>query len=127
VLRGWAFRVTKLAQSSLELQLPLTKTLFPRCPGAKTPARTDLGETPDPEGHIPHGTPDDGVMPPGPSSEASSQNGSNNNHGNEGPDYPGDLDDKSPESSPSVHETSISQRLTSSTIPRNTAWATTPI
>jgi len=76
------------------------ETLFPRCPGAKTPARTDLGETLDPEGHIPHGTPDDGIMPPGPSSEASSQDDSHDNHGNEGPDYPGDLDDKSPESSP---------------------------
>ena len=39
-------------------------------------------------------------MPPGPSSEASSQDDSNDNHGNEGPDYPGDLEDKSPESSP---------------------------
>ena len=76
------------------------ETLFPCCPGAKTPARTDLSETPDPEGHIPHGTPDDGVMPPGPSSENSSQDDSNDNHGNEGPDYPGDLEDKSPESSP---------------------------
>jgi len=45
------------------------ETLFPCCPGAKTLARTDLGETPDTEGHIPHGTSDDGLMPPGPSSE----------------------------------------------------------
>jgi len=40
-------------------------------------------------------------MPPGPSSsETSSQDDSNNNLGNEGLDYPGNLDDKSPESSP---------------------------
>jgi len=39
-------------------------------------------------------------MPPGPSSEISSQDDSNDNHSNEEPDYPGDLDDKSPESSP---------------------------
>jgi len=44
--------------------------------------------------------PDGGLMPPGPSSETSSQDDFNDNHGNEGPDYPGDLDDKSPESSP---------------------------
>jgi len=76
------------------------KTLFPWCPGAKTPARTDLSKTPDQEGHIPHRMPDGGFMPPGPSSETSSQDDSNNNYVNEGPDYPGDLDDKSPESSP---------------------------
>ena len=75
------------------------ETLFPCCPGAKTLARTNLGETLDPEGHIPHGM-DGGLMPPGPSSETSSQEDSNNNYGNEGPNYPGDLDDKSPESSP---------------------------
>jgi len=74
-------------------------TLFPCCPGAKTLARTDLGGTPDTEGHIPHGMPDGGLTSPGPSSENSSQDDSNNNHSNEGPDYPGDLDDKSPESS----------------------------
>jgi len=76
------------------------ETLFPCCPGAKTLARIDLGETLDSEGHIPHGMPDDGIMPLGPSSETSSQDDSNNNYGNEGPNYPGDLDDKSPESSP---------------------------
>jgi len=102
------------------------ETLFPCCPGAKTLARTDLGETPDLEGHIPHGTPDDGIMPPGPSSETLSQDDSNDNHGNEGPDYPGDLDDKSPESSPPSTRPPISQRLTSSMI-SETAWATTPI
>jgi len=71
------------------------ETLFPCCPGAKTPAKTDLGETPDPEGHIPHGTPDGGLMPPGPSSETLSQDDSTDNHGNEGLDYPGNLNDKS--------------------------------
>jgi len=70
--------------------------------------------------------PDDGLMPPGPSSENSSQDDSNDNHGNEGPDYPGDLDDKSPESSPPSTRPPFSQCLTSSTIPK-TAWATTPI
>jgi len=50
--------------------------------------------------HFPHGMPDDGLMPPGPPSDNSSQDNSSDNHGNEGPDYPGDLDDKSPESSP---------------------------
>jgi len=44
--------------------------------------------------------PDGGLMPPGPSSETSLQDDSNDNHGNEGLDYPGDLDEKSPESSP---------------------------
>jgi len=76
------------------------ETLFLHCPGAKTLAGTDLGETPDPGGHIPHGMPDGGLMPPGPSSETSSQDDSSGNHSNEGPDYPADLDDKSPESSP---------------------------
>ena len=76
------------------------ETLFPCCPGTKTPARTDLSETPDQEGHIPHGMPDDGLTAPDPSSETSLQDDSTDNHGNEGPDYPGDLDDKSPESSP---------------------------
>jgi len=76
------------------------KTLFPCCPGAKTPARTDLGETLDLEGHIPHGTPDGGLMPSGPPSETSSQDNSTDNYSNEGLDYPGNLDDKSPESSP---------------------------
>jgi len=85
------------------------KTLFPCCPGAKTPARTDLSETLDPEGHIPHGMPDSGLTPPGPSSETSSQDDSNDNHGNEGLYYPGDLDDKSPESSsPSTRPPSCS-------------------
>ena len=63
-------------------------------------ARTDLSETLDQEGHIPHGMPDDGLTPPGPPPDNSLQDDSYNNHGNEGPDYPGDLDDKSPESSP---------------------------
>jgi len=76
------------------------ETLFPHCPGAKTLARTDLSGTPDQEGHIPHGGPDGGLMPPGPSSETSSQDDSNDNHSNEGLDYSGDLDDKPPESSP---------------------------
>jgi len=76
------------------------KTLFPCCPGAKTLARTDLGETPDLKGHIPHGMPGGGLTPPGPSSETSSQDDSIDNHSNEGLDYPGDLDNKSPESSP---------------------------
>jgi len=98
-VKGWRF-VRPSGAIFTGATATFDETLFPCCPGAKTPARTDLGETPDPEGHIPHGTPDDGVMPPGPSSEASSQDGSNDNHGNEGPDYPGDLDDKSPESSP---------------------------
>jgi len=48
------------------------ETLFPCCPGAKTLARTDLSETPDLEGHIPHGMPDGGLTPPGPSSKTSS-------------------------------------------------------
>jgi len=56
------------------------KTSFPHCPGAKTPARTDPSETLDLEGHIPHGTPDDGLMPPSPSSENSSQDDSNDNY-----------------------------------------------
>ena len=78
------------------------KTLFPCCTGAKTPVRTDPGETSDMdmEGHIPHGMPDGGLMPPGPPSETLLQDDSNNNHSNEGLDYPGNLDDKSPESSP---------------------------
>jgi len=77
------------------------KTLFPCCPGAKTLARTDLGETPDLEGHIPHGMPDGGLMSPGPpSSETLSVDDSNDNLSNEGLDYPGNQDDKSPESSP---------------------------
>jgi len=76
------------------------ETLFPCCPGAKTLARTDLSETPDLEGHIPHGTPDDGLMPPGPPSDSSSVDDSNDNPGNEGLDYPGNQDEKSPESSP---------------------------
>jgi len=76
------------------------ETLFPHCPGAKTLARTDLRETPDKEGHIPHGTPNDGLTPPGPPSDNLSQDDSNDNHSNEGPNYPGDLDDKSPESLP---------------------------
>jgi len=104
----------------------LTKHYFHAAQELKTPARTDLGETLDPEGHIPHGIPDDGVIPPGPSSEASSQDDSNDNYGNEGPDYPGDLDDKSPESSPpSTRPPSRS----ASPPPRypKTAWATTPI
>jgi len=90
----------QVAQSSLELQIPLTKHYSHAAQELRLWARTDLGETPDLEGHIPHGTPDDGIMPPGPSSETLSQDDSNDNHGNEGPDYPGDLDDKSPESSP---------------------------
>jgi len=76
------------------------ETLFPHWPGAKTPARTDLGETLDQEGLISYGTPDDGLTPPGPSSETLSQDDSTDNHSNEGLDYPGDLNDKSPESSP---------------------------
>jgi len=44
--------------------------------------------------------PDGGLTPPGPSSETLSQDDSNDNHSNEEPDYPGDLDGKSPESSP---------------------------
>jgi len=67
------------------------ETLFPCCPGAKTP---------DQEGHIPHGTPGDGIMPPGPSSDNLLIDDSHDNHSNKGPDYPGDLDNKSPESSP---------------------------
>jgi len=39
-------------------------------------------------------------MPPSPHSETLSQDDSHDNHGNEGLDYPGNLDDKSPESSP---------------------------
>jgi len=66
----------------------------------ETLARTDLSETLDQEGHIPHGTPDDGLMPPGPPSDNSSQDDSYDNCSNEGLDYPGGLDDKSPESSP---------------------------
>jgi len=62
------------------------------------------------------GMPDGGLMPPGPSSETLSQDDSNDNHSNEGLDYPGDLDDKSPESSPPSTKTSISQHLISSTI-----------
>jgi len=79
-IKGWRF-VQPSGAIFTGATATFDETLFPRCPGAKTPARTDLGETPDPEGHIPHGTPDDGVMPPGPSSEASSQDGSNDNHG----------------------------------------------
>jgi len=74
------------------------ETLFPCCPGAKTLERTDLSKTLDPEGHIPHGMPDGGSTPPGPSSsDNSSVDDSNDNPGNEGPDYPGNQDDKSPE------------------------------
>jgi len=98
-VKGWRF-VRQNGAIFTGATATFDETLFPRCPGAKTLARTDLGETPDPEGHIPHGTSDDGVMPPDPSSENSSQDDSNDNHGNEGPDYPGDLDGKSPESSP---------------------------
>jgi len=88
------------------------KTLFPCCPGAKTLERTDLSETLDLEGHIPHWMPDGGLTPPGPPFENLSQDDSHDNHGNEGPDYPGNLDDKSSESSPP------SIRLPS--------WSTTP-
>jgi len=77
------------------------ETIFPCCPGAKTPARMNLSETPDLEGHIPHRMPDGGLMPPGPSSsDTLSVDNWTDNHGNEGLDYPGDLDNKSSESSP---------------------------
>ena len=98
-IKGWKF-MQPSGTTFTGAMATFDKTLFPCCPGAKTPARTDLGETPDPEGHIPHGMPDGGITPPGPSSETSSQDDSTDNHGNEGLDYPGDLDDKSPESSP---------------------------
>jgi len=98
-VKGWHF-VRRNGTIFTGAMATFDKTLVPCCPGAKTPARTDLGETPDLEGHIPHGTPDSSLTPPGPSSETSSQDDSNDNHGNEGPDYPGDLDDKTPESSP---------------------------
>jgi len=98
-IKGWHF-VQPSGTIFTGAMATFDKTLFPCCPGAKTLARTDLGETPDQEGHIPHGMPGGGLTPPGPSSETSLQDDSNDNHGNEGPDYPGDLDGKSPESSP---------------------------
>jgi len=98
-IKGWKF-MQPSGTMITEATATFDETLFPCCPGAKTPARTDLGETPDLEGHIPHRMPDDGLMPPGPSSDNSSEDDSNGNHSNEGPDYPGDLDNKSPESSP---------------------------
>jgi len=98
-IKGWRF-VQQSGAIFTGATATFDETLFPHCPGAKTPAGTDLSETPDLEGHIPHGMPDGGLMPPGPSSETSSQDDSNNNHSNEGLDYPGDLDNKSPESSP---------------------------
>jgi len=112
-VKGWRFRCDQVgAIFYWSYGLPFDETLFPYCPGAKTPARTDLGETPDPEGHIPHGIPDDGVIPPGPffwrPRHKMTQMIITEN---EGPNYPGDLDDKSPESSHPSTRPPFSQRL----------------
>jgi len=81
-VKGWKF-----VQQSGTIFSGATATfdeiLFPCCPGAKTLARTDLSETLDLEGYIPHRMSDDGLMPPGPSSsDTLSVDDSNGNHGN---------------------------------------------
>jgi len=124
-IKGWKF-MQPSGTILTGAMVTFDETLFPCCPEAKTLARTDLGETPDPEGHIPHRTPDGGLTPPGPSSETSSQDDSKDNHGNKGLGYPGDLDSKSPESlAPSTRPPST-QHLTSSMLPEK-GWVTTPI
>jgi len=98
-IKGWRF-VQPSGTIFTGVTATFDETLFPCCPGAKTRARTDLSATLDLEGHIPHRTPDGGLTPPGLPFETLSQDDSNDNHGNEGLDYPGNLDGKSPESSP---------------------------
>jgi len=68
-IKGWRF-VRPSGAIFTGAMATFDETLFPCCPGAKTPAKNrSRVKLRIRKVHIPHGTPDDGIMPPGPSSE----------------------------------------------------------